>query len=112
MSRTSPQQRPGRKEQRVQRRWSFNRRSNWALLSAPILAVAGVAVAGGIPAQAHSAPAAAHILIPNKTNNLDCNGWSPKYRHIAPARRMGCADPHGPLRSRYVAGSAAPKKVW
>src|SRR5258706_14652515 len=101
MSRTSPQQRPGRKEQRVQRRWSFNRRSNWALLSAPILAVAGVAVVGGIPAEAHSAPAAAHILIPNKTNNLDCNGWSPNDRPIPPPHRGPCTEPHGPVATSY-----------
>src|SRR5258708_35586300 len=97
MSRTSPQQRPGRKEQRVQRRWSFNRRSNWALLSAPILAVAGVAVAGGIPAEAHSAPAAALVLIPNKTNNLDSNGWSPKDRPIAPPPPGLWTDPPLPV---------------
>jgi hypothetical protein len=74
--------------------------------------VAGVAVAGGIPAQAHSAPAAAHILIPNKTNNLDCNGWSPKYRPIAPAHRGLCTDPHGPFASRYTSGSNVATKFW
>jgi hypothetical protein len=96
----------------VQRRWSFNSRSSWALFAAPVLAVASVSVAGVIPALAHNAPAAAHILIPNKTNNLDCNGWSPKYHSIAPAHRGLCTDPHGPLRTRYSSVSNAASKLW
>ncbi len=75
--------------------------------------MASLSVAAAVPAQAHpSAPAGTHILIPNKTNNLDCNGWSPKYKSVAPAHKMLCADPHGSLRTRYSAGSAAPKKFW
>src|SRR5215470_2317749 len=98
---------------RVQRRLSFNRRSIWALVSAPVLALAGLSVIAAGPAQAHtSAPAVSHILKPNKTNNLDCNAWSTAYKSIAPAHRMLCADPHGPLRSRYSSASHAAKKVW
>jgi hypothetical protein len=74
--------------------------------------VASVSVAGAIPAQAHTAPAAAHILIPNKTNNLDCNVWSLKYRPIAPAHRGLCTDPHGPLTTRYSSGSNVATKFW
>jgi hypothetical protein len=96
----------------VQRRWSFNRRSSWALFAAPVLAVASVSVAGMIPAQAHSAPAAAHILTPNRTNNLDCNGWSPKYQSIAPAHRALCTDLHGPFRARYSSRSNVARKFW
>ncbi len=73
--------------------------------------MAGLSVAV-VPAQAHSAPATAHILIPNKINNLDCNGYSTTYGSIAPAHKMYCADPHGPLRARYTAGSSAPNRVW
>jgi hypothetical protein len=96
----------------VQRRWSFNGRSSWALFAAPILAVASVSVAGAIPAQAHNAPSAAHILIPNQSNNLDCNGWSLKYRPIAPAHRALCTDPHGPLATGYSSGSTVGTKFW
>jgi hypothetical protein len=97
----------------VQRRWSFNRRSHWALFTAPILAVAGLAVASAVPAQARSAPAAAaHILIPNKTNSMDCNGWSPKYHSLAPGHRELCTDPHGPLSTGYASGNAAAKRFW
>ena len=74
--------------------------------------MASVSVAGAIPAQAHTAPAAAHILIPNKTNNLDCNVWSLKYRPIAPAHRGLCTDPHGPLTTRYSSGSNVATKAW
>ena len=62
------------KGKRVQRRWSFHSRSGWALVSAPVLVTAGLAVATAGPAQAHSAPAGTRVLTPNKTNNLDCNG--------------------------------------
>ncbi|MGI9009366.1 MAG: hypothetical protein ACR2FU_24785 [Streptosporangiaceae bacterium] len=96
----------------MQRRWSFNKRSHWAVVSAPILAMASLSVAAAGPAQAHSAPAAAKVLIPNKTNNLDCNAWSPKYRSVDPAHRGLCTDPHGPLRTRYGASGNATRKVW
>jgi hypothetical protein len=96
----------------VQRSWSFNRRSHWALLSAPLLAAASVSVATALPAQAHNAPASTRILTPNKINNLDCNGWSLRYQSIAPAHRGLCTDPHGPLRSRYAAGGNASRQVW
>jgi hypothetical protein len=101
------------KGKRVQRRWSFNRRSTWALFSAPVLAAAGFTVIAAGPAQAHtSAPAATHILKPNKTNNLDCNAWSTLYKSVAPGHKMLCADPHGPLRTRYTQGANAAKKYW
>ncbi len=59
------------------------------------------------PAQAQmGARAATHGVIPNKTNNLDCNGWSKVYSSIAPARRMDCADPHGRI---YKGGNTANK---
>jgi len=74
--------------------------------------VTGVSVAGAIPAQAHSAPAAAHILIPNRINNLDCNGWSLKFGSIAPAHRALCTDPHGPLRTGYSSGRNVATKFW
>jgi hypothetical protein len=72
--------------------------------------MASLSVAAAVPALAHSsAPAAPHAVKPNKTNNLDCNAWSLKYKSIAPAHRMYCTDPHGPLRTRYQGGNAAGK---
>jgi hypothetical protein len=96
----------------VQRRLSFTRRSGWALFSAPVLAVAGVAIAGVAPAEAHNAPAGARILIPNKVNNLDCNAWSMRYQSPDPAHRALCTDPHGPLTSPYSSSSGASKQFW
>ena len=58
------------------------------------------------------APAGSHILIPNKINNLDCNGWSRTYRSIAPAHKELCTDPHGPFRQRYNAATGTSHGVW
>ena len=74
--------------------------------------MASLSAAAAVPAQAHtSAPAATHSVKPNKTNNLDCNGWSPKYQSVSPARREICTDPHGKLVARYK-GAAASKRIW
>ena len=35
------------------------------------------------------------------TNNLDCNGWSPKYKAVAPSHRAVCTDPRGAAGSEY-----------
>src|SRR5262245_60018548 len=109
---TPPREKHDEREKRVQRRLSFTRRSGWAQFSAPVLAVASLAIAGAVPAQALSAHAAPHILVPNQTNALDCNGWSLKYQSIAPAHRGLCTDPHGPLVTRYSSGSGATKRFW
>ena len=95
----------------MQRRWSFNSRSIWALISAPVLAMTALSVAAAGPAQAHSAPAGVHILTPNKINNLDCNGWSRAYQSVAPAHRQLCADPHGSLRMVYSAATGTSRAV-
>jgi hypothetical protein len=72
-----------------------------------------LAVIAAGPAQAHTgAPAASHILKPNKTNNLDCNAWSNAYKSIAPEHKMLCADPHGPLSTGYSSGSNPPSRFW
>ncbi len=74
--------------------------------------MASLSIVAAGQAQAHSAPAGARTLIPNKTNNLDCNGYSPRYGSIAPAHKMLCADPHGPLRARYSAATGTSHNVW
>lgn len=75
--------------------------------------MASLSVAAAIPAQAHgSAPAGLQVVKPNKTNNLDCNAWSIRFHSVAPAHRQLCADPHGPLRTRYTQGANATRKFW
>jgi hypothetical protein len=39
----------------------------------------------------------AGTIMPQKVNNLDCNGWSHKYTSAAPAMKMRCTDPLGAL---------------
>jgi hypothetical protein len=67
----------------------------WQLLGIPLVVVAVVAgvTAGGQPAVAHpTTHHASGILIPNKINNLDCNGWSAKYVSVT-GRGALCTDP-------------------
>jgi hypothetical protein len=46
---------------------------------------------------AHSAPgqgsAASAGILPKAVNEVDCNGWSPKYKSVRPAMRSLCTDP-------------------
>jgi len=99
----------------VQSRWSFRKRSTWALIAAPALVLASLSVAAASAATGHAGiPAgstAARILLPHKVNNLDCNGWSRKYRALIPGHRMFCADPHGAYSSDvyYSASSGSAK---
>jgi hypothetical protein len=93
----------------VKNRWPFKRRLSCALVLAPILAIAGLTVAAG-PATARSqglysgsADQEQFTVTPNPANNLDCNGWSPKYQPVAPARRALCTDARG---SEYGNGGA------
>ncbi len=100
----------------MQSRWSFRRRSAWALIVAPALAVAGLSAAAAAPAAARpSAPASPRVLVPRATNELDCNGWSAKYKPLVPAHRMLCVDPHGPLApDKYKKGGphGAAVRYW
>jgi len=82
----------------VQSRWSFKRRSTWALVAAPALAIASLTIAAANPASAHSAGSASHVksVKPNKVNELDCNGWSKKFKSVSPGFRRLCTDPRGP----------------
>src|SRR5690348_6989320 len=73
-----------------------------ALSSAPVLAVVGLSVAAG-SAAAHNTSraltaAAEHFTVkPNRGfNELDCNGWSKRYRAVVPGFRRNCADVRGP----------------
>jgi hypothetical protein len=80
------------------------RRFAWALLGVPVLAIMGLTVAAAAPLTAHkTAGAALHYNVTPRagTNNLDCNGWSPKYKAVAPAHRSICTDPRGAADSEY-----------
>ncbi len=81
----------------MQSRWSFKSRSHWALVVAPVLAVAGLTIAAG-PAAAHSGPTASLVkgtVKPHKVNMLDCNGWSSKYTSANGGFKKLCTDPRG-----------------
>jgi hypothetical protein len=88
----------------VQSRWSFKRRSTWAAIAAPFLAIASLIIAAASPAAAHShAVAHEHFTVkPHRVNMLDCNGWSKRYASANPGFRKLCADPRGP--EQYEAG--------
>jgi hypothetical protein len=86
----------------VHNRWSIHTRSTWALVAAPLLAIAGLAVYAASPATAHVTTArapAVHSVMPHKVSMMDCNGWSPKYKSVVPDFRMRCVDPRGKVGS-------------
>jgi hypothetical protein len=103
----------------LQSRWSIKRKSVWAVLVTPVLALGGLAAFAVTPAAAAKTPAAhqhalsaatEHFTVmpkKNSANDLDCNGWSKTYKPLAPGHRMLCTDPHGALvRSKgYYGGS-------
>jgi hypothetical protein len=76
------------------------RRSAWTLLLTPVLAAGGLAsatvsqAATQVPAHltAKAAAASKHVK-PNHVNQLDCNGYSTKYKPLNPASKMHCTDP-------------------
>jgi hypothetical protein len=105
----------------VHKRWSFKRRSTWALIVTPILAVGGIALTAASPAVARSNPthnvgaesaATEHFTVkPRVVNDLDCNGWSKKYASLSPAHRMFCTDPHGPITKSTTAWGSTSNTV-
>ncbi|HEX9034308.1 MAG TPA: hypothetical protein VF834_20885 [Streptosporangiaceae bacterium] len=86
----------------------FFPRSGSTLIAASVLAVGGLCMA----ASPSAARPAGHGIVPNKVNNLDCNGWSRKYTALVPEHRILCVDPHGPLRApRHYSSSRAGRAV-
>jgi hypothetical protein len=81
------------------------RRSAWALVVAPLMAVASIGLtassqaAATAPAKTAASGAAAATtaaqpqVTPRSVNNLDCNGYSTKYRPLNPGGKMHCTDP-------------------
>ena len=75
------------------------RRSAWTLLLTPVLAAGGLATATMsqaatlVPAHATAKAAAPKHVKPKHVNQLDCNGYSTKYKALNPAGRMRCTDP-------------------
>ena len=70
----------------------MRRRSVWALIAAPVMAISAVSLAAG-PAVAGSHVHHVTIIKPTRVNNLDCNAWSTKYASVNPSHRMLCTDP-------------------
>ncbi len=79
------------------------RRRRWRLLLIPMLGIAVVcqlglagnaAIAGAatIAKTAKTAPAADSV-VPNATNELDCNGWSKGYKTVRKLAGDLCTDP-------------------
>ena len=87
----------------MQSRWSFKRRSSWALAAAPVLALASLSIAASPAVAAHSrsmsSPASVKpkSVMPNPISNVDCNGWSKKYKPINVGGKRTCTDPRGPI---------------
>jgi len=78
-----------------------NSRSARALAAAPALVLASLSVGAAVPAVAHIAPAPkAGVapragVAPGKLSDVDCNGWSPRFKPLVPAHRSTCVDPRG-----------------
>lgn len=91
----------------MRNRWLFNTRATWALIGAPLLAVASLAVFAAGPAIAHvTATPAVRSVAPDKVNMLDCNGWSKHYKSVSPGFRMHCVDPRGKVKGTSAPWSA------
>jgi hypothetical protein len=87
-------------------------RSGWVLVITPIMAIASLAMAASSQA-AVARPAsqatvvashAAKSVKPNPVNQLDCNGYSTKYKSLDPQGRGRCTDPlerHGSKATRF-----------
>ena len=82
-------------------------RSAWVLVLAPAMTVAGIYMAGAGQAavaspamtaasQARTAASQVKPVKPNKVNQLDCNGYSSKYKSLDPQGRGRCTDPMNP----------------
>ncbi len=82
-------------------------RSAWALVIAPVLAVTGVSMAtasqAAVQRPAHAA--AVREVKPNHVNQLDCNGWSSKYKELRGGNKMICTDPISLRKVRYYGKS-------
>jgi hypothetical protein len=75
----------------------LRQRSVWALALTPVMAVAGIAMAqsGAAAVRSPASVAVSHVrqVKPRAVNEMDCNGYSSKYKSLVPGRRMTCTDP-------------------
>ncbi len=82
-------------------------RSGWVLVMTPIMAIASLAMAASSQASVMRpasqatvvASHAAKSVQPNPVNQLDCNGYSTKYKSLNPGMKAHCTDP---LRTHTV----------
>jgi hypothetical protein len=76
--------------------------SAWGLIAVPALIVGGMSTAIAAPS-GPSGTASHHqtVYMPKKTSNMDCNGWSKKYKALDPGHRMLCVDPIQVKKLKY-----------
>ena len=94
-------------------------RSAWVLVLAPAMSLAGIYLAGAGQAAAarpaktvasQATATASHVksVKPNPVNQLDCNGYSKKYKSLSPTGRARCTDPFNPrdekVNGKWVSG--------
>jgi hypothetical protein len=82
--------------------WTFMRhRSAWVLVMTPVMALAGLTMATSSQAAvmrpaSQATVTASHAkpeVTPNRVNQVDCNGYSTKYKALNPGQKMHCTDP-------------------
>jgi hypothetical protein len=76
-------------------------RSAWVLFMAPVMAIVGITMAASSQAAVQSPARTASVagsnataqVKPNPVNQLDCNGYSTKYKALNPGMKAHCTDP-------------------
>jgi hypothetical protein len=89
--------RPGHEpeETNMRTRLARIRRQGWRVLLVPALGLGiltGITSTGAASAGTNAGPKSVWVA-PNKTNEVDCNGWSPSYASLKPSMRGLCTDP-------------------
>ena len=87
----------------MSRRMMMRHRSAWVLAMTPVLALAGISIAASSQATvmrpaSQATALASHAnkeVVPNRVNQLDCNGYSTKYKSLIAGGKMRCTDPLG-----------------
>ena len=82
-------------------RMLMRHRSAWVLVMTPVMALAGITMAASSQAAvmrpaSQATVVASHAqseVTPNPVNQLDCNGYSTKYKALNPGQKMRCTDP-------------------
>jgi hypothetical protein len=84
-------------------------RSAWVLVIAPVMTIASFAMAASSQAAVIRPAGQATVVAshakpevkPNPVNQLDCNGYSTKYKALNPGQKMRCTDPLATRTTTY-----------